>query len=110
MKKQTVQEIYETIVLEATQPCVNVGYAFKDKRGIIHLGNGIAMRLKEEDKRENLERMSNFEKSVDGFMFWSQSIEGKAWWEGNSVDICNSMLENYNKEYSNHQLKNNIIC
>lgn len=110
MQKQTLEEIYETIVKEATQPSVNVGYAYKDKQGVIQLGNGISMRLSENDKCKNLERMDTFQKSVIGFMFWSQSIEGKAWWDGNSVDICNSMLENYNNGYSNNQLKNNILC
>ncbi len=81
------REIYFKTLMSTELPVGLSGYTYKDKNGVIQLGNSLCLRFSNEDHEENIKKMFEMETTISGFMFWNNSPEGEEFFNENSKEI-----------------------
>lgn len=81
----TTREVYYYVYSQSELPVGLVGFTYKDKDGVIQLGNCLPISF--HDGHEfNIKKMLKIEKRR-GFMFWNCSEDGKKFFEVNGKEI-----------------------
>jgi hypothetical protein len=87
----TAREAYFKVYVKSELPIAMVGFTFKDKNDVIHLGNSVWLDF-HEGHEVNIKKLEKVQKRKD-FMFWNISDEGEKFFKVNAKEIGNLLAQ-----------------